>query len=42
MSRSQVIRVIKVIKLQFYYVSVAVTLFRVPSTWYDVRDPHNF
>ena len=28
--------------LQFYYVSVAVTLFRVHSTWYGVRGPHNF
>jgi len=28
--------------LQFYYVSVAVTLFRVHSTWYDVCGPHNF
>jgi len=28
--------------LQFYYVSVAVTLFRVRSTWYGVRGPHHF
>jgi len=28
--------------LQFYYISVAVTLFRVCSTWYGVRGPHNF
>ena len=28
--------------LQFYYISVAVTLFRVRSTWYGVRGPHNF
>jgi len=28
--------------LQFYYVSATVTLFRVRSTWYGVRGPHNF
>jgi len=28
--------------LQFHYVSVAVTLFRVRSTWYGVRGPHHF
>jgi len=28
--------------LQFYYISVAVTLFKVRSTWYGVRGPHNF
>ena len=28
--------------LQFYYISVAVTLFRVRSTWYNVRGMHNF
>ena len=27
--------------LQFYYVPVAVTLFRVRSTWYGVRDSHH-
>jgi len=27
--------------LQFYYVSIAVTLFRVHSTWYGVRGPHH-
>jgi len=26
----------------FYYVSVAVTVFRVRSTWYGVRGPHHF
>ena len=28
--------------LQFYYVSVAVTPFRVRSTWYGARGPHHF
>ena len=28
--------------LQFYYVSVAVTLFRVRSTSYGVHGPHHF
>ena len=28
--------------LQFYYVSVAVTLFKVRSTWYGVRGSHQF
>ena len=28
--------------LQFYYISVAITLFRVRSTWYGVRGPHHF
>ena len=28
--------------LQFYYVSVAVTLFRVRSTWYGARGSHNY
>jgi len=28
--------------LQFYYISVAVTLFTVRSTWYGVRGLHNF
>ena len=28
--------------LQFYYISVAVALFRVRSTWYGVRGLHYF
>ena len=28
--------------LQFYYISVAVTLFRVCSMLYDVHGSHNF
>ena len=28
--------------MHFYYISVAVTLFRVRSTWYGVRGPQNF
>jgi len=28
--------------LQFYYICVAVTLFRVRSTWYGVRGSHHF